>query len=585
MKQFIVTSPDGFRYKISAPDDATPEQALEYAKAKIKASPAAPVFAPPEPSKPSPRIDAPEGAVSGGFLKGLIDPIDEIGKLARLVMPDKLQELEQAFHNMVRQNIPEVLRRVMLDTNIPGGVDEALRREEAAIQENRILSGDTGVDVGRVIGNIVSPANVLVANRLSKIPQAATFLGKVAQGGLAGGAGGLLAQSQSSGGSDLVEEKAGQFATGVVGGGVLSGAGAVVRRFFPYGSNHNVQILKSRGVTPTPGQAGGKVAAWTESKLESLPITGDAIKSAKFRALKEFNIGVAKEVLEPLGLDVSSSAGVGRNLVNVMHHKISNSFDKWKQGVSVTLDYPLVNTLVRTLNYLPGSNLSKKAKREVGQVLSDVILNRVGRSKVNGDTFKIMEGEMSKMISHYYKKGGPESVRVISILEGLRDSIRAALGRQNGQHKLAQKAKLDEAWARLKIFEYASSLAGTETREGVITPANLMNAVRSARGTSRADVAQGLALMQDFAEAGSSVLGQNIPNSGTADRLILGGLVGMAASGDPHAVAAVAGLGAAGSPYMSRTATRAATNLVTGDVSIPRGLVPYAFGQQAAANR
>jgi hypothetical protein len=79
----------------------------------------------------------------------------------------------------------------------------------------------------------------------------------------------------------------------------------------------------------------------------------------------------------------------------------------------------------------------------------------------------------------------------------------------------------DTAYANLVRVEGASKNALQSG--GLFTPGQLGSAVRQADQSVRdRATARGTALMQDLAGAGQSVLGNKVPNSATADRLMLG---------------------------------------------------------------
>jgi len=126
------------------------------------------------------------------------------------------------------------------------------------------------------------------------------------------------------------------------------------------------------------------------------------------------------------------------------------------------------------------------------------------------------------------------------------------MARQNPQ-LFPVKKQIDRGWANYKIIENAAQKQGA--REGVFTPAQLSNAVRTADDTkdNRA-YAHGQALLQDLANAASKVLPDTLTGSPTAEirfwHTLLSGGVGAGAVMEPHA-AAVGGamLGMANLPY------------------------------------
>ena len=98
-----------------------------------------------------------------------------------------------------------------------------------------------------------------------------------------------------------------------------------------------------------------------------------------------------------------------------------------------------------------------------------------------------------------------------------------------------QLKKVDTGYANFKRAERAASSVGNAG--GDFTPAQLFNATKALdRSKDKGAFARGQALMQDLAGAGKRVMGNTVPDSGTAGRMLLsggaiGGLAAMA-SGD-----------------------------------------------------
>jgi len=99
-------------------------------------------------------------------------------------------------------------------------VDEMTARNEREYQASREATGATGFDAARLVGNVVSPANVAVASRL---PSAVTTVGRIATGAAAGAVGGgMQPVTNVTPEAPFWEQKAGQMGVGAVAGGVAS---------------------------------------------------------------------------------------------------------------------------------------------------------------------------------------------------------------------------------------------------------------------------------------------------------------------------------------------------------------------------
>jgi hypothetical protein len=92
--------------------------------------------------------------------------------------------------------------------------------------------------------------------------------------------------------------------------------------------------------------------------------------------------------------------------------------------------------------------------------------------------------------------------------------------------------KTNQAYSQFKRIQRAASSVGAV--DGNFTPSQLQSAVKALdRSKDKGAFARGSAQMQDLSDAGRSVLGDSLPNSGTADRLLLGGS-GLAAMMEPN---------------------------------------------------
>lgn len=98
-------------------------------------------------------------------------------------------------------------------------VDQMVSDNAREYEGARKATGQEGFDGARLVGNMVSPANAAIA---SKLPVAASTLGRVFQGGALGGIGGALTPVDTQQNPDFAATKAGQVALGAATGGVLT---------------------------------------------------------------------------------------------------------------------------------------------------------------------------------------------------------------------------------------------------------------------------------------------------------------------------------------------------------------------------
>lgn len=438
------------------------------------------------------------------FARGLRDPIDGGAQLLTNMLPRGLVQAGNAANNWLADKTGLVGR-------LPeGGVDQQVRESEAAYQATR--GPDAGIDGYRILGNVVNPANLALA---AKLPAVASLAGRVGVGA-AGGAASSLLNPVASG--DYTTEKLKQMAIGTAGGAAVPAiAGAVGRVISPNASrNAGLQALRKEGVNPTVGQSLGGAWNRAEEKLMSLPIMGDMISRARGSALDDFNNAAINRATAPIKTKIQ---GTGQQAVAEAGDAISGAY-----------------TAAR--NKLGNFAIDKQGSQEIGAVMQMAnALPKREQAAFNAVVAKI-RGDISPngtVTSEVFKRIDSTLGREAAKFSGAPDAYQQQLGTafQELQRIVAENAKranpeaaamfraADQGWANLVRVEGAAK-AGMNNG-GVFTPAQLQMAVRQADQSVRdRATARGTALMQDLSGPAQSILGNKVPNSATADRLMLG---------------------------------------------------------------
>lgn len=453
---------------------------------------------------PFDKYDTPAAPVSRTekVLRGMKDPLDGAAQLFEQVMPDGFNSANRTVNNWIAD------KTGMLARLPESGVDGLIKQQEADYQSRRAASGESGFDGYRTIGNVASPINLAVA---SKIPVAATLAGRVGSGVLGGGASATLNPITEG---DFWSGKGKQVATGAAFGGVMPlVTGGIARVISPNASKDTgLALLKSEGVKPTIGQTLGGWANTVEEKAQSLPIVGDAITAARNRARDQFNTAAINRATSPIGV---KSTGSGASAVAEAGDAIGAVYDKAKSQMGGFKIDSQANAELSQLQSLAARGLEGKERKAVQSYFKDYLT----KPSLTAQSFKELDSKLNADIARfnggdaYQKKVGEALMEVQRIVT---DNAKRA---NPAAAELFKKA--DTAWANLVRVEGASVAAkGTG---GVFTPGQLLTAVRGADKSVRdRATARGTALMQDLANAGQSALGNKVPNSGTADRLMLG---------------------------------------------------------------
>jgi hypothetical protein len=439
------------------------------------------------------------------FVQGMRDPIDGGAQLLTNMLPDRIVNAGNTFNNFLADKTGLVGR-------LPeGGVDQQVRENDAAYQSQR---GDTGFDGYRVMGNMASPANFVVA---AKLPFAATGLARVGIGALGGAANGLLSPVTNG---DYSEEKAWQIGAGAVGGGLLSGiTSGISRMISPNASiNPELQLLKAEGVAPTIGQTlGGRWNA-LEEKMTSVPILGDAIANARTKALQSFNQAAINRATAPINQKVGT---IGQDGVRDAGDALSAAYNSAIAKVSnVTLDSQFGKSLSQLHDMTQG--LTDPMRTKFNDALQNVVMRQVSpQGSILGSSYKAMDSELGNLASRFGKSTVASESELGDAVKQLQSLLRAQMVRSNPQ-VAGEIHAADQGWANLVRVEGAAKAA--KNGDGIFTPAQLNMAAQSADDSVRKRaISRGTALMQDLGNAGQNVIGNKIPNSFTTDRALMAG--------------------------------------------------------------
>lgn len=438
---------------------------------------------------------------------GMVDPIQGGAQLLTKMLPDSVVQAGNNLNNLIADKTGLVAR-------LPeGGVDQQTQEREQAYQAKRTAAGETGFDGLRMLGNVASPVSVATG---AVMPAAASLAGRMGLGAAGGATSGAMAPVTQG---DYADEKLKQIAIGGVSGGVVPGLVAGVGRVIsPKASvNPDLKLLQSAGVKPTIGQTLGGRANALEEKLQSLPIMGDAIANARGSALQQFNNAAINRAVAPVGGKVE---GAGQKAVaeagDMLGQAYDDAIDKLK---FVRFD----NTFKTDLQQL--KSMSRGLTPPMRDKFNATLKNIVGGRTTNGgtmlaETVKKADSELGQTAAKFGRSSVASEQEYADAVKQLQALLRSQVARSSPEASQAIKAA-DKGYANLVRVEGAAKAA--KNAEGVFTPAQLNTAIQTADSSVRKrSVARGTALMQDLGTAGQNVLGNKVPNSGTADRMFMG---------------------------------------------------------------
>lgn len=440
------------------------------------------------------------------LMQGLKDPYNALRQLKAQTEPFVLSAgglLPNRFSEFAAQEG----QKVMSD----------IQQEERSYKQ----AGGGDLSLGRVVGNVVNPLNIIPGAAISKGLTAASPLVKA---GIIGATGGLMSPATSED-IPFAAEKALQVGAGaVLGPAVEKATGVIAPRI-----TEAAQKLREAGVENlTPGQAFGGIVQRMEQGLSSVPWLGDFVSGAQMRNIKDFDRAVYNEVLSKINKKVPSSLD-GYDAFKFADDQISSAYKnlvpklslpqtvitgKNPQGGLQTLD-DQISSILNTYK----QDLPSKTPDYVSNVIDNYYFKKIAKGDLSGEDLKYLESIISKQAYKYGKSTDATQNAAADTFRMIQAALRDAVEIANPQYR-GELQPINQAFGELQIIKKAT--ASTAAEDGVFSPKQLSVAVKAGDPTKGSQVARGEARLQDLAEAGVSSLGSKVPDSGTPFRAAMG---------------------------------------------------------------
>lgn len=329
-------------------------------------------------------------------------------------------------------------------------------------------------------------------------------------------------------------------------GGTLGGVGGAAGRSFTRGvgnafrgvRDEYVRTLADRGVPMTSGQILGN-SGWLgssikgiEDRLTGIPVVGDMINARRREGFEGFNRAAFNEARDPIGAPPSPL--IREQGVEALGNDIGTGYANTLDGVNVRADNPFVADMTGALR--AGAALPEPMAGRAGYTLNTRVGNSFGPN-----------GELSGRDFQQSLRGLRRDARAVrnepygwdfgNVTGQAEDALSGLLDRQAPgvvpQYNAANRANTLYETVRSAVDKARNGTRSGET--GVFSPSQLSDAASSSArrfGNSQGTTRQPF---YDLSRAGQEVLPSNVPDSGTAGRLVvsaalpalLGGGVGM----------------------------------------------------------
>lgn len=366
--------------------------------------------------------------------------------------------------------------------------------------------------------------------------------------------GGMLGALSPVGEGDSVLKNVGM---GMLGGGGAAIGGNVLSRVLQPKLPQGAQNLIDSGVTLTPGQRMGGMFKRAEDGATSIPGAGDAIRTAQRRSFADFNTAVANKALAPIKGKLPAGLE-GRAAVDYTETALGNVYNAVLGRVrTVQADPQLASEIQNLRQMVRNSPMPAEVQAQFDKVLQNQLSGKLqGQSAMTAQTFKEADSEIGRLAAKYAADPSVDKQLLGDALTEAQASMRRWLERAAGPQNAADLKAANAGWAEFKRMQRAATFLGAE--DGVFSPANYLNAIKALdRSKDKGAFARGDALAQDFGADAVRIMGQKVPDSGTAFRSTM--------SNSPLSGAMVAAATAIpGGMYSSRGIQNALQAIMTG---------------------
>lgn len=368
---------------------------------------------------------------------------------------------------------------------------------------------------------------------------------------------------------------------GAVAGGSLPALAARAVSPIPAAADHAaaVRTLEGEGVTAlTAGQrTNSKPLKWAESATQDIPFAGRRASQMQDTQAEQFT----RAALRRAGVDAPRATP---EVIDAAFTQLGQHFDNIAQNANLVADRQFVDDLTNVLgNYeglVPPTLQSPAVRNVVGDIMRTV--QAPGAGGIAGETVAATRARISRMASQHH-----QDPQLGEALRGIREAFDDAVARTNPQIAHDWQA-LRQQYANLLRIADAAGGAGENAAKGLISPAQLRNAVKTAN--KRAYV-RGQNDLGNLARAGEAVM-KPLPQSGTAPRQaamnalnVLSAIGGNAAAGPAGALAAVGAPAMLGRAVMSEPVQGYLANQLAGPIgnALAQGrLAPWQYAPQGA---
>lgn len=304
----------------------------------------------------------------------------------------------------------------------------------------------------------------------------------------------------------------------------------------------SVQAMRQSGTPLTFGQAVGRsgrvgeAIKGAEDRIAGLPVVGDMVNARRMEGVRSFNAQAFDKALAPVKGSVGGK--FGEEAMAEARDIVSGAFRQALEGKAVQVDMPFLgqaNAAMTSLRKIP------RVGDEVAAQIDSLGIFNPDNLALSGENMQALLGSLRQIRQAY--RNDPLAHQVNTAVKGIEKAVEGMFVRQ-APEVMPQYRAAKEAYRRLSTL--ADSVNRGKNSEGVFTPGQLGMADRanSKKYDGAFAAASGESPFHQFQRDAQNVLPNQVPDSGTAGRLVVPGAIAAggagigAASGDAQGGAA-----------------------------------------------
>lgn len=464
MPTYVITAPDGRKFRVTAPDGASKDEVLRYAQQNAPEPVATP-------------IEKPEAEDPGALTAGMIGAgrvFDRLAAGARQMVPDSFRTAVDATGRA-------------LGMAEPPSIDPASQAADTAI-----YAGLRAKRPGATLAGEVAPM-------IAALPAVGSIGGAAAISALPG-----LVEYGTP------EERIERGAMGAAGGALGAGVGKLIGRMMQpirvptSKAQQAAQDAADRlGVQLRPGEiTGSRPLKWLETSLNDLPFSGGMGQAAERTRREAINAAGARALGQP------GAAEITDDVLAAARRDTGAVFDNLLEGREIELGAKFRSSVSKIVD----SKVMKALRDDsVEDVIAPFKNMPAGKIKVKGEWFQQNKTALDTAIRSAYIEG--KAGKAMALQDFEKALVDAASDSMNATERAAFRAA-QKQWATLRLLETGQVVEAGNIMPGRLNAA-LINRYKAGGAYKEGKITGELA---DIGRLGQAY--KPLPQSGTAPRAV-----------------------------------------------------------------